>query len=114
MNVGDIFLNRENKTCGHYIAGFKGLKANFQELLFDNVGKFACFAYKKIKEKNKVLEEKVRILEENQRELYEYNMEMYKKWWNIRKNIENLKKTASPRKLTSRRRSLDIEYTENK
>ena len=86
-NVGEIFINKENKTCIQYINGFKGLKANFQELLFDNVGKYACFAYKKIKEKNRFLEEKMKVLEENQREFAEYHMGIYKETLKIQEKL---------------------------
>ena len=79
QSAGDIFLNKENKTCLTYLNGFKGLKPNFQELLFDNVGKYACFAYKKIKEKNKALEEKLRNAKENQKKLIEHHMKIYER-----------------------------------
>lgn len=79
QSAGDVFLNKENKTCLTYLNGIKGLKANFQELLFDNVGKYACFAYKKIKEKNRVLEEKIRVAEENQRKIIEHHMKIYER-----------------------------------
>lgn len=77
-NIGLIFLNNKNQTCWNYLTSNKKVKRNFQELLFDNVGKYACFAYSKLKEKCKILEESLNFSLEKQKEFSNYHLEIYK------------------------------------
>ena len=76
-NIGLVFLNKDNKTCLNYLTGIKRLKENFQELLYDNVGKYACFGYQKMREKCDLYEEKVQNLLRNQAEFSSYHLEFY-------------------------------------
>lgn len=76
-DVGLIFLTKQNKSTSYYLDSNKRLKQNFQDLLFDNVGKYAFFAYQKLKEKCKFLEETIENLEKNQKEFLSYHMEIY-------------------------------------
>lgn len=77
-NIGLVFLNNKNKTCWNYLTSSKKVKRNFQELLFDNVGKYACFAYSKLKEKCKTLEDSLNNSLEKQKEFANYHLEIYK------------------------------------
>ena len=74
QSSGVIFLQSKNKTCNSF---YPFMKKNFQDLLYDNVGKYAVMAFYKIREKMNFYKEFSHDLQKSQTELVNYHLAIY-------------------------------------